>query len=435
MTKYHDVPIFIICRDRLTPLQQLVQWLENAGYTNIILVDNASTYPPLVAYLDTVPHETIRLSENVGHLAVWQRNLHTLFSSKTLPGFYVVTDCDVVPDDSCPHNVIEKFHDLLVEPGAHSIDKVGFSLRIDDLPDSYRFKQEVIDWESQSWSKEIKPGVYEANIDTTFALYKPDRAHSCSRGALRTGTPYIARHMPWYLDSFQLNEEEEYYRAHMAANVNSWNGTTLPGSLVHAIDNLRRLRESKRKQDMNPEDKTNESRFTPPRPDCPHPEWWHSDDGDSTEHEVTALVAGFIRALQPNLVVETGTAWGQTAQAIGEALQINGHGRLISLEVDPARVEYSKKRCAHLPVDILLQSSLEFVPSESIGFIWFDSLIGLRANEFRHLQKFLVPGAIVGFHDTGPQHQLRPSIEALKHEGLDVLFLLTPRGVAFGQLR
>jgi hypothetical protein len=60
-----------------------------------------------------------------------------------------------------------------------------------------------------------------------------------------------------------------------------------------------------------------EARFTPPRPDCPHPEWWTSTDDDSTECEVTALVAAFVVALQPELVIETGTAFGQTAEAIG----------------------------------------------------------------------------------------------------------------------
>lgn len=186
---------------------------------------------------------------------------------------------------------------------------------------------------------------------------------------------------------------------------------------------------------MKPEPTNKESNYTAPRTDCPHPEWWHSDDADSAEHEVSELAASFVRALQPELVVETGTAWGATAEAIGRALQTNGHGRLISLEIDAERVTFSQKRCSGLPVEILQQASLEFIPTESVGFAWFDSLFHLRAAEFRHLRPFLSPGAIVGFHDTGPQHPLRPSIETLKSEGLEVLFLPTPRGVAFGQLR
>lgn len=67
-----------------------------------------------------------------------------------------------------------------------------------------------------------------------------------------------------------------------------------------------------------------EARFTPPRPECPYPEWWTSTDVDSTECEVTALVAAFVVALQPELVIETGTAFGQTAEAIGHAVAANG---------------------------------------------------------------------------------------------------------------
>ena len=178
-----------------------------------------------------------------------------------------------------------------------------------------------------------------------------------------------------------------------------------------------------------------ESRYTQPRPDCPSPQWWHSDDSDSTEHEVTVLVAGYVTALQPELVVETGTAWGQTAEAIGKALKASGHGRLVSLEVDTERVEHSRRRCAALPVEIRQQPSLDYQPDEPIGFAWFDSLFELRADEFRLLRPHLLPGAIVGFHDTGPQHNLRPSVEALRGEGLQLLFLPTPRGVAFGQVQ
>ena len=37
-------PIFIIVRDRVTPLGQLVGWLESIGQSEIWLIDNASTY-------------------------------------------------------------------------------------------------------------------------------------------------------------------------------------------------------------------------------------------------------------------------------------------------------------------------------------------------------------------------------------------------------
>lgn len=178
-----------------------------------------------------------------------------------------------------------------------------------------------------------------------------------------------------------------------------------------------------------------ESRFTAARDDCPHPERWHSTDDDSTEVEISRFVGALITALQPDFVLETGTAWGQTAEQIGISLLDNGRGRLVSLEVDPVRVAFSRERCAGLPVAVLEQGSLDYMPVDQVDFAWFDSLFHLRGPEFRRYLPCLRKGAIVGFHDTGPQHPLRPSIQALADEGLlRVIYFPTPRGFALGEV-
>src|SRR4051812_32344071 len=125
-----------------------------------------------------------------------------------------------------------------------------------------------------------------------------------------------------------------------------------------------------------------ESSWTKPREDCPHPEWWTATDGDSTETEVTELVAAFVRALQPQYVVETGTAFGQTSRAIGKALKRNGHGHLDTLEVDPHRCTQARLVTRGLPVNVIERASLEFKPTRRVDFAWFDSLIELRVPEF-----------------------------------------------------
>jgi hypothetical protein len=183
-----------------------------------------------------------------------------------------------------------------------------------------------------------------------------------------------------------------------------------------------------------------ESRFTDPRPDCPHPGRWHSDDADSTEWEVTELVAAFVKALRPDVVVETGSAWGQTAFAIGEALHVGG--RLYTLEPNPERVAATKKRCVTMPwVKVIETTSLEWAPKlfegePVIGFAWLDSLHHLRVPEFRRFYPHMAPGAFVGFHDTGPhQGTLREEILQLEAEGfLLPVFLPTPRGCCFAEV-
>lgn len=182
-----------------------------------------------------------------------------------------------------------------------------------------------------------------------------------------------------------------------------------------------------------PTEPDSESRWTPARPDCPHPEYWTSTDAHSTEIEVSELVAAFVRALQPEYVVETGTCWGQTTELVGKALQANGHGRLVSLEVDAEKVEYSTLRCAGLPVQVVMCSSLEFVPEQAIGFAWFDSLLELRVPEFVRYREHLSAGSIVGFHDTAPQFgAFGPMIATLP--GVRPVNLHTPRGVTFAEI-
>ena len=90
---------------------------------------------------------------------------------------------------------------------------MGASLEINDIPDFYPFKKEVVNWESKFWSKEVGQ-YYVADVDTTFAAY--DKTNSAGTAhnifnCLRTKRPYVLRHLPWYLDIKNLQEEEAYY--------------------------------------------------------------------------------------------------------------------------------------------------------------------------------------------------------------------------------
>jgi predicted O-methyltransferase YrrM len=190
-----------------------------------------------------------------------------------------------------------------------------------------------------------------------------------------------------------------------------------------------------------------ESRFTEPRADCPHPERWHSPDSDSTEIEVSRLVAAFVEALRPDCVLETGTAFGQTAQLIGRSLINSGPGAtLISFEIDGNRVQEARERCEGLPVVVSRESSLEGIDrlrdegmSKQFGFAWLDSLFELRVPELRAIRTLLTPGAIVGIHDCGePGHTKYNNFArevALEADrlGFGRISLPTPRGVTFLQ--
>ncbi len=208
-----SIPIIINNRNRYSFLKLQIQSLEKRGYTNICIIDNNSSYLPLLNYYDTeCPYTVFRLKQNMGHLALWKSGLIKQFRSR----YFVYTDSDVVLDECCPSDFMEQF--VRVMKKYPLVEKVGFSLRIDDLPDSYDHKQQVIDWESQFWKRKISenPPLYKAAIDTTFALHRPyyivgGNLHS---PIIRLGKPYTALHMPWYNDSANLNEEELYYIRH-----------------------------------------------------------------------------------------------------------------------------------------------------------------------------------------------------------------------------
>ncbi|MEI6497985.1 MAG: glycosyltransferase family 2 protein [Actinomycetota bacterium] len=212
-----QVPVFITVRDRVEPLRELLAWLERAGLHEVWLIDNASTYAPTVEFLAATTHHVVHTRRNLGHRAPWlsgtvQRHAHGRF--------YVVTDPDVVPDEDSPLDAIDHFRALLDR--YPDIDKVGFGIRTDDLPAHYLLRDDVIDWERPFWTDEVEPGVFRAGIDTTFALYRPlDRRDDMLR-SLRTGAPYVARHLPWYVDSAALSEEDRYYREHADSTVSNW---------------------------------------------------------------------------------------------------------------------------------------------------------------------------------------------------------------------
>lgn len=173
--------------------------------------------------------------------------------------------------------------------------------------------------------------------------------------------------------------------------------------------------------------------FTGANAMCAHPEYWHSEDEQATEREVIELVAALVRALQPELVVETGTYRGFMARAIGRALRENKHGRLVSLEVDEALVIEASERCDGLPVEVVNLNSLDYMPPEPVGFAWFDSLPEIRTQEYLRYQPMLQ--RIVGFHDTGPQHCVRESIEVLEKQGhIRPIYLPTPRGCCLAEV-
>ena len=226
-------PIFIICRDRVSDLKILLERLETVdNIDQIHLIDNNSTYPPMVEFLNETEHNVIRLEKNYGHRVIWEQHIH---EEVRKAGPYIVTDPDVVPCETVPNNFLEHFFEILIR--FPEVSKVGFGLRIDDLPEHYREKHDVLAWESHFWKHEIESGIFKADIDTTFAMYRASRDGPYTEqyiNCFRTGSPYLARHLPWYVNSNVYSEELDYYIQRSNSRT-TWNGKRhgLPGALFN----------------------------------------------------------------------------------------------------------------------------------------------------------------------------------------------------------
>jgi glycosyltransferase involved in cell wall biosynthesis len=209
ITDYRKIPIIINNFNRLDYLKKLINSLEQRGYNNIYIIDNHSTYPPLLEYYEGCGYKVFRLEKNTGPFALWQTGIFRIFKKD----YFVYTDSDLLPVEECPDDFLLFFLKTLKKHKLAS--KIGFSLKIDDLPDSYVLKQQVIEHEEPHYRHYIsKESLYRAPIDTTFALYRPRATwrHACSNIEIyRTAFPYMARHLPWYTDSSNPDAETLYY--------------------------------------------------------------------------------------------------------------------------------------------------------------------------------------------------------------------------------
>ena len=433
---FKNVPIVVVCRDRLTPLLELLHWLDKAGYRRVILVDNGSTYEPLVEFFGTTEAEVVRLDANVGHIAPWRPEVRARLDPD---GPLVVTDCDVVPDESCPPDVVEHLAGLLLRYAG--VVKAGLGLRIDDLPDSYPLKSEVQSWESQFWETEIAPGVFRAPVDTTFALCRSPLDGHLLEPAVRTGPPYVGRHLPWYAETSRPTDEERYYLEHAERALTHWVGGVADDNLRHLLD--RRARQIATRKIVEASDHPllaswveepgteEEGAFTPGA----RPGWstWNAVSPEVKFCEFAASVAELVR---PAAVIETGIGRGFTTRRL--AARLGPDQQLLAFEHDPEL----RGQLALLPFFASSNCALGATPSPTpddfarADLTVLDSEFPDRLNEFDTWLAAARPGALVLVHDASSGHPPDSPPDSMRRRieesGLTGAFLRNPRGGFLG---
>ena len=209
----------------------------------LIVLDNNSTYPPLLEYFkDPVfDEENVLLARtffNWGHKILWSdEEIKKTFRHYVDEGPYLLTDCDVAPNDiTFGGTWLSKLLEGLEK--YPTINKIGLGLRKHDIP-NFKLRNEVNNHENSLFKEEVgDPDFVKMPVDTTLAIYRQGYFHwsvfgtdnvlfePATKGCLsmRTrGWDYEAIHLPWYMtDKYKKSEEHQFYLNSISPNSTHW---------------------------------------------------------------------------------------------------------------------------------------------------------------------------------------------------------------------
>ena len=200
------IKAIIVNRNLLTTLQNTIEFLRKEDRVKEIhILDNQSTYPPLLEYYKEAPVEVHYLKGNYGPQHAWDSKFNSIRNAD----YYIITDPDCTYD-----NVPDDWLDKMLDSREN---KVGFSLEINDLPDT-EIGRQAKEHESKYWTESHAHG-WNSHIDTTFALYS--KGMRFTYDAVRLDRPYTIKHEPWYLTKENITPEWRYYLDN-ASPVSTW---------------------------------------------------------------------------------------------------------------------------------------------------------------------------------------------------------------------
>ena len=195
------VPVIINNRNLLTWPKAMVRDLSKwKGIGDIYIVDNGSTYEPLLEWYATKPCEVISLGVNAGHQAPWLCGL----VQKLGEPYYAVTDPDLDLSKTSKQTIVRCVEWLQEFP---FVGKVGLSLRWDDVSPRSSYYTHVNTYEAQRQksSRIVKAAKVDVAIDTTFAVYNRQDYFIGGVSLLES-----ARHIPWYYSEKERKADKEF---------------------------------------------------------------------------------------------------------------------------------------------------------------------------------------------------------------------------------
>lgn len=212
------IPVVINSFNQFTYLKNMVESLLGHGFRSITVLDQASEYPPLLEYLNTLHRERtislVRLPVNMGPHWFFQKRVF-----RFVPSPFIFTD----PDIALPDHLDNLFCLRLYEATErHQVAKAGCALDI-STPEKFKdtgyihdgVEYRIWEWEKQFWKDEVENGIFRAEIDTTFHLFNTQflAKEGFYDGVRLAGPGFTARHLPWYAEHGIANDEAAYYAA------------------------------------------------------------------------------------------------------------------------------------------------------------------------------------------------------------------------------
>lgn len=208
-----DIPIFVISYNNYTFVKSIVTQLLNYS-KNIFIVDNASTYGPLVQYLKTNPDNVniIHMEKNYGYRVLYEPRMSHILGQK-----YILTDPDLFLNPNMPQNFIDILDKLSVK---YNVCRIGLALNMtrNDIRDDIKFGGKTIqEVQSEFWKKRIHDDdyeLYEAFTDTTFSFINRNNDYKEYAG-LRIAGDFTCIHKPFHIgwESELLDGELDAYKS------------------------------------------------------------------------------------------------------------------------------------------------------------------------------------------------------------------------------
>lgn len=208
-----NIPVFIVHHEQPEYLENMMSQLLRLGVNerDIVILDNASAGVDSIALLEKAHASGInvtRLERNFGP--------HGIFAPESgirWPEVFALTDPDLEFDPRMPRSFREDFARIAL---VCKVWKCGCAI---SLADAHLFSKRpylqgltIEEWERQYWKKKYDDlpadlrlqlrgwdaDVYNAPVDTTFAVYLRDAPRKDFMEGVRVAGAFSCRHLPWY---------------------------------------------------------------------------------------------------------------------------------------------------------------------------------------------------------------------------------------------